>query len=197
VPIEPETQPRRWALFKSLIIVCGSLLAAGYTVANILALYYAKAYLIDRPALTVGLEVAQIGSTDEQKYVLLTLTFENNGVRPYDLTLKGLKPITIARATRTADGELSYQVVKHISLPSVYPDGASVRIHDINGLIMSPGERGKSTVATTVPEAGLYFIEFNAAVAYRSLIGEYVLSRLANTQPEPSWLSANGYVYVK
>jgi hypothetical protein len=34
------------------IIVGGSLLAAVYTVANALALYYAKAYLIDRPALS-------------------------------------------------------------------------------------------------------------------------------------------------
>jgi hypothetical protein len=50
VPIEPATVPRRWALVKSLISVCGSLLAAVYTLANVLALYYAKAYLIDRPA---------------------------------------------------------------------------------------------------------------------------------------------------
>jgi len=36
---------------------------------------------------------------------LVTLAFENNGVRPYDLTLKGLKPITIARVTASLDGE--------------------------------------------------------------------------------------------
>jgi hypothetical protein len=65
----------------------------------VLALYYAKASLIDRPALTVNLQVEQIGPTEDQRYLLVTLAFENNGVRPYDLTLKGLKPITTARAT--------------------------------------------------------------------------------------------------
>jgi hypothetical protein len=52
-------------------------------------------------------------------------------------------------------------------------------------------------VATAVPEPGLYFVEFNAAVAYRSLIGEFLWSRIAKATPEPSWLSANGKVYIK
>ena len=197
MPIEPATVPRRWAHLRSLIIVCGSLLAAVYTVANVLALYYAKVYLIDRPALTVNMQVEQIGSTEDQRYLMVTLAFENNGVRPYDLTLRGLKPITIARVTGGLDGEPSYKLLKQISLPSVYPDGASVVIHDINGIIFSPGEKGKSAVATAVPEPGLYFVEFNAAVAYRSLIGEYLWNRIASTPAEPSWLSANGYVYIK
>jgi len=50
-------------------------------------------------------------------------------------------------------------------------------------------------VATAVPEPGLYFVEFNAAVAYRSLIGEFHWNRIANATP--SWLSANGYVDIK
>ncbi|HXE68036.1 MAG TPA: hypothetical protein VN523_01690 [Hyphomicrobiaceae bacterium] len=197
MPIEPTTVPRRWAHLKSLIIVCGSLLAAVYTVANVLALYYAKAYLIDRPALTVNMQVEQIGPTEAQRYLLVTLAFENNGVRPYDLTLKGLKPITIASVTVGLDGEPSYRLLKQISLPSVYPEGQSVVIHDINGIIFSPGERGKNAVATAVPEPGLYFVEFNAAVAYRSLIGEFLWNRIVNATPEPSWLSANAYVYIK
>jgi hypothetical protein len=53
VPIEPTTGPRRWAFLKSLIIVGGSLLAAVYTVANVLALYYAKG-LSDRQASAHG-----------------------------------------------------------------------------------------------------------------------------------------------
>jgi hypothetical protein len=53
VPIEPTTVPRRWAFLKSLIIVGGSLLAAVYTVANVLALYYAKG-LSDRQASAHG-----------------------------------------------------------------------------------------------------------------------------------------------
>ena len=189
--------PRRWALLKGLIIIGGSLIAAVYTVANVFALYYAKAYLLDRPALTVSMQVEQISASDEHRYLLVTLAFENNGVRPYDLTLKGLKPITIAKVTKNGDGELSYQLVKQISLPSVYPDGKSVVIHDINGIIFSPGEKGKNAVATALPEAGLYFVEFNAAVAYRSLIGAYLWDRIASARPEPSWLSANGYVYLK
>jgi hypothetical protein len=128
---------------------------------------------------------------------LVTLAFENNGVRPFDLTLKGLKPITIARVTGSLDGEPSYRLLKQISLPSVYPDGQSVIIHDSNGIIFSPGERGKHTVATAVAEPGFYVVEFNAAVAYRSLIGEYLWNSIAKAPPEPSWLSANGYVYVK
>jgi len=44
---------RRWAFLKSLIIVGGSLLAAVYTVANVLALYYAKG-LSDRQASAHG-----------------------------------------------------------------------------------------------------------------------------------------------
>jgi hypothetical protein len=80
VPIEPAT--RRWAHLRGLIIVCGSLLAAVYTVAKVLALYYAKVYLIDRPALTVNMQVEQIGSTEDQRYLMVTLALENNGVRP-------------------------------------------------------------------------------------------------------------------
>ena len=45
-------------------------------------------------------------------------------------------------------------------------------------------------MATALPEAGLYFVEFNAAVAYRSLIGAYLWDRIASARPEPSWLSA-------
>jgi hypothetical protein len=52
-------------------------------------------------------------------------------------------------------------------------------------------------VARGVPEPGLYFVEFNAAVAYRSLIGQYLWNKIASTPAEPSWLSANGYVYIK
>jgi hypothetical protein len=52
-----------------------------------------------------------------------------------------------------------------------------------------------NAVATAVPEPGLYFVEFNAAVAYRSLIGEFLWNRIANATP--SWLSANGYVDIK
>jgi hypothetical protein len=33
--------------------------------------------------------------------------------------------------------------LKQISLPSVYRDGASVVIHDINGIFFSPGEERK------------------------------------------------------
>ena len=51
--------------------------------------------------------------------------------------------------------------------------------------------------AARIPEPGLYFVEFNAAVAYRSLIGEFFWNRLVRATPEPSWLSANGYVYIK
>jgi len=45
--------------------------------------------------------------------------------------------------------------------------GRPVRRHPptSNGIIFSPGERGKNAVATAVPEPGLYFVEFNAAVA--------------------------------
>ena len=71
----------------------------------------------------------------------MTLAFENNGVRPYDLRLKGLKPTVV--------------------------------IHDSNGIIFGPGEKGRNAVATAPPKARLYFVEFNAAVAYRSLIGAY------------------------
>jgi hypothetical protein len=31
----------------------------------------------------------------------------------------------------------------------------------------------------------------------RSLSGEFLWNRIANATPEPSWLSANGYVYIK
>jgi len=44
-------------------------------------------------------------------------------------------------------------------------------IHDINGIIFSPGERDKNAVATAVAEPGLYFVEFNAAVAYQGDAG--------------------------
>jgi hypothetical protein len=39
--------------------------------------------------------------------------------------------------------------------------------------------------------------KFHAAVAYRSLSGEFLWTRIANATPEPSWLSANGYVCVR
>jgi hypothetical protein len=142
------------------------------------------------------MQVGEIGQVEGERYVLIALEFENGGVRPYDLTLKGLKPITITKVVRNADGELSYRLVKQISLPSVYPDGNSVVVHDINGMFFSPGEKAKGSAATAVPEPGLYFVEFNAAVTYRSLIGEYVLSRIVKTEAEPTWLSANGYVHV-
>jgi hypothetical protein len=146
--------------------------------------------------LTVNLQVEQIGPMEDQRYLLVTLAFENNAVRPYDLTLKGLKPITIARVAGGLDGEPSYRFLQQIS-PSVYPDRASLVIHDSNGILFSPSERGKNAVATAVPEPGLYFVEFNAAVAYRSLIGEFLCNRIAKATPEPSWLSANAYVYMR
>jgi hypothetical protein len=62
-----------------------------------------------------------------------------------------LKLIIIARVTASLDGEPSYRFLKQISLPNVYPDGQSVVIHDIIGVIFSPGERGKKAVATAVP----------------------------------------------
>ena len=80
-----------------------------------------------------------MSATEDQRYLLLTLAFENNGVRPYDGTLGGLKPITIARVTGGLDGEPSYKPLKQISPPSGYPDGAAVVIHDIDGIIFSPG----------------------------------------------------------
>jgi hypothetical protein len=126
------------------IIVGGSLLAAVYTVANALALYCAKAYLIDRPALTVDIEVEQIGPTEDDAPWWSRWRFENNGVPPYDLTLKGLKPITHRQGHGQPRWEPSYRFLKQISLPSVYPDGQSVGIDDINGIICSPGERGKN-----------------------------------------------------
>jgi hypothetical protein len=57
------------------IIDGGQPLAAVHTVANALALYYAKAYLIERPALTVNMQVEQIGPTEDQRYLLGTLAF--------------------------------------------------------------------------------------------------------------------------
>jgi hypothetical protein len=64
-------------------------------------------------------------------------------VRPYALTLKGLKPITHRQGHGQPRWEPSDRFLKQISLPSVYPDGQSVVIDDINGIICSPGERGK------------------------------------------------------
>jgi hypothetical protein len=53
-------------------------------------------------------------------------------VRPYNLTLKGLKPIT----HRQGHGQPRFAAER---LP-----GQCVVIDDINGIIFSPGERGKN-----------------------------------------------------
>ena len=130
MPIAPASLPRRrWALLKGLIIIGGSLVAAVYTVANVFALYYAKAYLLDRPALTVNMQLEQIGSSDEHRYLPVTLAFENNGVRPYDLTLKGLKPITIGKVSKNGEGELSFLSAREADLAAERLSGRQIRRH--------------------------------------------------------------------
>lgn len=42
-------------------------------------------------------------------------------------------------------------------------------------------------------EPGLYFVEFNAAVADRLLIGKFAWNRIAKAPPEPSWPVAKGW----
>ena len=160
-------------------IIIGGSLSPPFRRRQCAALYYAKAYLIDRPALTVNLQVEQIGSTDESRYLLVTLAFANDGVRPYDLTLKELKPITIARVTKQLDGEPSLSA-READLAAERLSGRPPLIHDINGISLAPAREDKNAVATAVPEPGLYFVAFNAAVAYRSLIGEFLWNRIAS-----------------
>jgi hypothetical protein len=55
---------------------------------HVLALNYAKAYQIDRPALTVNPQVEQIGPTEVTATSWSCSRLKTTGVGPYDLTLK-------------------------------------------------------------------------------------------------------------
>jgi hypothetical protein len=178
---------------KGLVIFFGTLIGALWTVANVVALYYAKVYLFDRPALSLVMHAAQFEAGEASRQIVVTIEFENSGIRPYRLELKGEKPITLARATVEAGKEVQYEVLQRLSLPSAYTEAGQVVIHDINGMLFSPGEKGRMSTVVPVPGPGLYFVEFNAAAPYQSLLFE----RLLGKTQTPSWLTANSFVAVK
>jgi hypothetical protein len=179
---------------KRLLVFFGSVLAAAWTVGNIFAIYWAKVYLFDRPALIMVASGTQVPRGDDVKQMVVTLEFENNGIWPYELVLKAKKPITIAVVKDGGQGEPDHAFIKQISLPSVYPgkDGSTV-VQDINGLRLSPGEKSRMSVATSVPGQGLYFVEFNLEIPYKSLF----MDRIVRSENRPIWITANTYVYIK
>jgi hypothetical protein len=184
-----------WRVARSGIIIFGTAIGAAWTIANVVGLYYAKVYLFDQPALTLSLRAEQIGAPDDTKHIVVTVSFDNHGIRPYEIPLQSQKPITIAKVGRTDQNELSYEIVKQVSLPGVFPGDKTQPMHirDARELSFDPGEKGSFSTAALVPGAGLYFVEFSALVPYRSLFLDYILRK----PPDQIWIVANGYVYVK
>lgn len=190
---------------KSLVIVFGTLLGGGWVVANFFGLYYAKLYLFDRPAMTINLHATQLATDDSSKQLVITLELENNGIRPYEIPLTGVAPITIVRISKDKqdggsyeEGELSYQVVKSISLPSVYPegkDGAPI-VRNPRGLRLSPGQKGRYAVTTLLPGPGVYFVEFTGATPYWSSL-EWVADKLAGRPGRTVYFSASAIAHVR
>ncbi len=190
---------------KSLIIVLGTLIGGGWVVANFLGLYYAKLYLFDRPTITMDLRATQLATGDNDKQIVITLEMENNGIRPYVLALENVLPIKIVRITKDRpDGvshendQLFYQVVKSISLPSVYPDekdGAPI-IRNPKALRVSPGQKGKYSVTTLLPAPGVYFVEFTGASPYASFL-EWVADKIAGRPSRTLYYTASTIAYVR
>src|SRR5437762_9548760 len=91
--LEPGGRASNMSSLKRLLVYFGSILAAAWTVGNIFALYWAKVYLFDRPALIIMANGTQVPRSDDVKQMVVTLEFENNGIWPYELLLKAKKPI--------------------------------------------------------------------------------------------------------
>ena len=184
-----------WRFARNALIVFGTAIGAAWTVANVIGLYYAKVYLFDQPALNISMRAEQIGAPDEHKHIVVTVSFDNHGIRPYEIPLKDVRPITIAAVTRDEGNELAYEITKQISLKGVFPGDATKppRVRDMVALVFDPGEKGTYSAVAAVPGPGLYFLEFSVQAPYRSLFLDYILRRPA----EPIWLLANAYVHVK
>jgi hypothetical protein len=180
---------------KNATIVIGTALGAAWTIANVVGLYYAKVYLFDQPALTLSLRAEQMGLAEEPRQIVVTVSFDNHGIRPYEIPIKDVRPITIARVTRSERDEAAYEIIRQVSLPGVFPGDGTLPMHvrDMRELVFDPGEKGSFSTLAFVPAPGLYFVEFSVEAPYRSLFLDYILRRPA----EPIWILANAYVHVK
>src|SRR5262249_45346472 len=156
--------------------------------ANVVGLYYAKVYLFDQPALTLNLRAEQAGTSEDSREIVITGSFDNHGIRPYEIPIPEVKPITIAKGTRSGKDEATYEIIKQVSLPGVFPGDKAQPMHvrDMRELVFDPGEKGSLSAVAFVPAPGLYFVEFSVEVPYRSLFLDVILRRPA----EPIWILA-------
>ena len=185
-----------WIVTRNALIVFGTVIGAGWTVANIVGLYYAKVYLFDQPALNPTMRAEQIGTHDAYKHVVITVSFDNHGIRPYEIPLKDIRPITIAKVARNEQNEPTYEITKQVSLKGVFPTNDKskpMQVRDMVSLVFDPGEKGTYSALALLPEAGLYFLEFSVQAPYRSLFLDHILRK----PDDPIWLITNAYVHVQ
>jgi hypothetical protein len=129
---------------------------------------------------------------------------ENTGVRQYEVMLDKKLPIVIVRITKdqpegtsTKEDDLFYQVVKSISLPSVFPDkDGQPTVRNPKAFRVGPGQKGKHSVTTLVPGPGVYFIEFTGEVPYWSVL-EWVVDKVMGRPPQSIYFTARTIVQVK
>jgi hypothetical protein len=189
---------------KGLIVVFGTLLGGMWVVANFFGLYYAKLALFDHPTVTMELRAAQVATDHSDKQIVITLEMENSGVRQYEVMLERKSPIVIVRITKdqpegksTHEDNLFYQVVKSISLPSVYPDkDGQLIVRNPKAFRIGPGQKGKHSVTTLVPGPGVYFIEFTGEVPYGSVL-EWVVDKVVGRPTQNLYFSASTIAHVK
>jgi hypothetical protein len=173
MPEKPVNDKRKENYIKGLVILIGALVV----VANIFLGYYAKLYLIDKPAISLQLHASQLSMAEGDKGVLVTVDFENTGIREYVLPLvdeheNELKPIKISKISRKGQSsEISYDLINEVCLPSSFPEGKDHEwtFRCVHSHTLEPRAKGSVNAVAAVPGSGLYFVEFNVREPYCSV----------------------------